>query len=212
MRIVRIIALGTLVATVSCKSTKKATTATPVIPQIQQVEASNAPKPEVIQPKTTPLQKENPAQNNFTQSAMFGVDKNTNNLQETKAELTLQPQTISENTASDYDKMAAGIENKQSENIQSFAQVKQMAASKQLNLTNKQLKRLDKLDKKYHGDFNKFKSDTGGIFDTQTSKIIAAVGVVGLLLLIISGSGFGAFLLILSVGALLLKWLGIVSF
>jgi hypothetical protein len=212
MRIVRIIALSTLVATISCKSTKKVAAATPVTPQIQQVEAVNT-KAEVAQPRTAPLQRDNNVgKNNFAQPAMFGVDNDKNNLQEPKTETISQPETTAENPASDYDKMAAGIENKQNENIQSFAQVKQMAASKQLNLSSKQLKRLDKLDKKYHGDFNKFKSDAGGLFDTQTSKIIAAVGVLGLLLLIISGSGFGAFILILSVGALLLKWLGIVSF
>jgi hypothetical protein len=202
MRIVSFIALGTLMVFTSCSSAKKTVTAIPHSPE-NELSQNTA---NVFQPFA------NTANNNYTPQPVMAALNNNSNLQENKADVATQPQIQTNNAENDFNKLSASFENKPSENIQSFAQVKQMAANKQINLTSKQLKRLDKLDAKYHGDFNKFQKDAGNIFDTQTSKIVAAVGVVGLLLLIISSSGFGAFLLILSVGALLLKWLGIVSF
>ncbi len=212
MRIVRILAFSTCIAITSCHSTQKATSVSTVTPQVQPLEMTVASAAISQQQTAATLQKENPVQNNDdAQPAMFGFTS-SNNLEADKADNLAQPNAPREITSTDFNEMATSVENKQEANIQSFAQVKQMVANKQINLSKKQLKRLDKLDSKYHGDFKKFKDDAGGIFDTQTSKIIAAVGVVGLLLLIISGSGFGAFILILSVGALLLKWLHIISF
>lgn len=94
--------------------------------------------------------------------------------------------------------------------VHSFTQWKEMAASGELKMSKKDIKTLNKLDKKYGGNFEKFKADTFEF--TTKAKIIAGVGLLGLLLALITGSWFGAFLFILAALGFILRFLGVIEF
>jgi ABC-type transport system involved in Fe-S cluster assembly fused permease/ATPase subunit len=92
----------------------------------------------------------------------------------------------------------------------SFAQMKDMAKTGEIAMSNKDMKTLNKLEKHYKGDFQKFRADTFEF--TTKAKIIAGIGLVGLLLAIFAGSGFGLFLFILAALAFILRYLDVIAF
>lgn len=94
--------------------------------------------------------------------------------------------------------------------VHSFAEWKKMAKTGELQMSKKDIKMLNKLDKKYNGNFEKFKADTFEF--TDKAKIVAGVGILGLLLVIFTGSWFGAFLLILAALGFILRFLGVIDF
>lgn len=198
MRIIHIIVIASLIYITSCRSAR---TVAAILPQNEPVTMVGvSPQPTISMVAITDIDN--------------SLQTNTSNSLQANNETAITPTaTISQSnfSTSVYKSEKVDVlENNQSKNIQSFAQVKAMAANGSLKLNNKQLKRLDKLDSKYHGDFNHFKSDIGDF--SKTAKIIAAVGIIGLLLLLITGSAFGTFIFILAIGAFLCKWIGIIEF
>lgn len=94
--------------------------------------------------------------------------------------------------------------------IQSFAQWKEMGKSGELTMSKKEMKMVNKLEKHYKGDYQKFRADTFEM--TTKAKIIGGIGLLGLLLGIFTGSAFGWFLFILAAMAFLLRYLDIIAF
>lgn len=94
--------------------------------------------------------------------------------------------------------------------VHSFDQWKEMAVTGELQMSKKDIKMLNKLDKKYNGNFEKFKADTFEF--TDKAKIVAGVGILGLLLAIFTGSWFGIFLFILAALGFILRFLGVIDF
>ena len=94
--------------------------------------------------------------------------------------------------------------------VQSFSQLRAMAAAGEIKMSKRDVKILNKLDKKYGGDFKQFRADTFEF--TTKAKIVAGVGAIGLLLAIFTGSWFGAFLFILAALGFILRFLGAIEF
>lgn len=94
--------------------------------------------------------------------------------------------------------------------VASFAQMKEMAKTGEIAMSKKDMKTLNKLEKHYKGDYQKFRAD---VFEfTTKAKIIAGIGLLGLLLAIFAGSGFGLFLFILAALAFILRYLDVIAF
>jgi hypothetical protein len=104
---------------------------------------------------------------------------------------------------------AASI-SKAKKKITSFAQMKDMARSGEISMSKKDIRVLNRLEKHYKGDYQKFRSDAFEL--TDKAKIIGGVGILGLLLAIITGSAFGWFLFMVAALAFLLRYLDIISF
>ena len=100
--------------------------------------------------------------------------------------------------------------NKAKKKITSFAQMKEMASTGEIAMSKKDLKTLNRLEKHYKGNYEKFRADTFEF--TDKAKIIGGIGLLGLLLGIITGSAFGWFLFIVAALAFLLRYLNIIAF
>ncbi len=94
--------------------------------------------------------------------------------------------------------------------VQSFSHLKAMAANGEVKMSKKDIKVLNRLEKKYKGNFEQFRADTFEF--TTKAKIVAGVGLIGLLLAIFTGSWFGAFLFILAALGFILRFLGAIEF
>ena len=94
--------------------------------------------------------------------------------------------------------------------VQSFAQLKEMAAAGKLQMNKKDVKMLNKLEKKYKGNFEQFRADTFEF--TTKAKIVAGVGLIGLFLAIFAGSWFGFFLFLLAALGFILRFIGVIEF
>lgn len=97
-------------------------------------------------------------------------------------------------------------------NLEIASVLTQDAAVSKASLTQKQLKKVDKIERKLDKRFN-YKQGSGNGFDwTKLAIIIAIVGGAGLVVFLATGWFFGLFLFILAGAALVCKWTGILDF
>jgi hypothetical protein len=136
----------------------------------------------------------------------------TTTTQNTPIENPVQQNIVTENTAAAAVPEAAQAvaEKKTPQKTTSFTQFKSAAQSGKIAMSKRDMKTLNKLEKHYKGDYQKFRSD---VFEfTTKAKIIAGIGLLGLLLAIFAGSGFGLFLFILALLAFILRYLDVIAF
>lgn len=100
--------------------------------------------------------------------------------------------------------------NKSNLKVHSFAEWKEMAHNGSLKMTKKEVRMLNKLEKKYHGDFNMMKEDLAEM--STTAKVIAGVAIVGGVFALFFGSWFGAVLFVIGLILFIFKWIGLFEF
>ena len=118
-------------------------------------------------------------------------------------------ETSAENVATE-EKTTNFSSNKSNLKVHSFTEWKEMAHNGSLKMTKKELKILNKLEKKYHGDFNKMKDDFAEM--STTAKVIAGVAIVGGVFALFFGSWFGAVLFVIGLILFIFKWIGLFEF